>query len=305
MRRVTPLVLWATLLASPLAAQAGPPAAAPSRPAAPARLHLYFVPAPEQLDGARTLTFAVQLDGKPHLQETIFLETASPEGHAFEILAKRPDLRARLARLAANPTNQMEIRLAADQNVIQEFPTYQEFLLYSRRLSASGITPRKASSLVLDTAGRENGNRSLPTKGMQIDPVCADQCNTDYWNCIDNYGCDYGDCSRCQSAYDQCIYYCPLVCVEPRSVTSHTTTQNWNGPTNTGNTGCYKPYSNYTGYYYYETVMEQKNTTVETTTHCDWTTSTSTTVWYSYRYCWNSTPLTCSYPTLWSTACHY
>ena len=96
MRRVTPLVLWATLLASPLAAQAGPPAAA-ARPAAPARLHLYFAPAPEQLDGARTLTFVVQLGGKPHLQETIFLETASPEGHAFEILATRPDLRGRLS----------------------------------------------------------------------------------------------------------------------------------------------------------------------------------------------------------------
>jgi hypothetical protein len=191
-----------------------------------------------------------------------------------------------------------------DQQVIRPFAAWQRFLLYNQRIAEAGLTLRKAFSLVLDHTSQEGGTRNVTAKGMQVDPECASQCDSNYWSCVDNGGCDYADCARCQSDYDQCIYLCPLVCVEPKSQTSSTTTQNWNGPTNTGNAGCYKSPWGANGYYYYQTVMERKHTTTTTTTHCNNTTSTSTSVWYSYQYCWNSTSITCGHQDLWSIGCY-
>jgi hypothetical protein len=311
MRWISPLVLGATLLVSPLSAQTGlsatPAFQVRADPqASPASPRLYFAAGPDQPAGSRVLTFEVRLNGKVYLQETIFLETAAAEGNAFELLATRPDLRARLADLAARRTKQLEVRVSVDQKTIRSFLTYRQFLLYSQALAEAGVEPRKAISLVLDPARRGGGNRNPATKGMQIDPVCADQCQADYQTCVDNGGCDYGDCSRCQSPYDSCIYYCPLVCYEPRSVSSSDSVQNWNGWTNTGNVGCYKSSpSNFYGVYFVEVAMQRKHTTTTTTTHCDGTTSTSSSVWYDYWYCWNNSGVSCSFQNLWSLACHY
>jgi hypothetical protein len=141
---------------------------------------------------------------------------------------------------------------------------------------------------------------------MQIDPTCADQCQADRQFCEDDGGCEYGDCTRCNNNYDRCIYSCPTVCVEPRGVSSSTTVQNWNGPTNTGNVGCYKSSpNNFYGVYFVETAMQQKFTTVTTTTHCDGTTTPSTSVTYLYWYCWSNSGVSCSFQNLWSPACHY
>lgn len=303
--------LWSTLLASPLAAQVALSGellfqAAPVRQAEPAGVRLYFAASPGQLTGDRTLSFEVRLNGKAYIKETVFLETAASEGNLFEFLGTRPDLRARLSKLATGRANRLEILISADQEMIQRFASYPGFLRYSQELRERGVEPRKAFSLVLDSSRRREGSRNLPTKGMQVDPACADQCSADYQYCIDNYGCDYGDCSRCQDQYDHCIYFCPIVCVEPKSVSTSNSVQNWNGPTNTGNVGCYKSsYNQIYGTYYYETVMERKHTTVTTTTHCDNTTSTSTNIWYDNWYCWNASSVSCTYQDLWGLACHF
>jgi hypothetical protein len=130
MRWISPLALGAALLVSPLSAQTGlsatPAFQVRADPqTAPASPPLYFAAGPDQLAGSRVLTFEARLNGKTQLQETIFLETAASAGNAFEILAIRPDLRARLVELAARRANRLEVRISADQRMIRSFPTYR------------------------------------------------------------------------------------------------------------------------------------------------------------------------------------
>lgn len=310
MRRFKPLALLCAMVVPPLAAQVLPVGSPPStamtevRPASPASPRLYFAARTEQLDGRRILIFEVRLNGKPHLQESVFLETAADTGNAFEILAERADLRARLTRLAARRANRLEIRVSADEQVIRPFMAWQSFLLHNQRIEAAGATPRKAFSLVLDHTRQGGEIRNITAKGMQVDPDCADQCNAGYWDCVNNGGCDYSNCTYCQRDYDWCVSNCPVICYEPKSQTSSTTSQPWNGPTPTGYSGCYKGNPSWLyGSYVYETVMETKHTTTTTTTHCDDTVTTSTSVSYTHEYCWESTPYSCNSQDVWWLGC--
>ncbi len=175
--------------------------------------------------------------------------------------------------------------------MIRHFRTWQAFLLYNQKLGAQAIEPRKAFSLVLDRDERKGGVRNVTANGMQPDPYCVDLCYAEYNECLDS------GVPGCESQHEECFGSCPIICVEPRSQTSTTTTQNWDGPYNTGPYGCYQ------GYYYYQTAMQRKHTTITTTTSCYNSTSMSTSEWYSYQYCWSPTPITCHPQTLWYVGC--
>ncbi len=136
--------------------------------------------------------------------------------------------------------------------------------------------------------------------GMQSDPACLQQCSSDYNDCtINDGGCaSYGECDRCQNTYNSCVSNCPLVCVEPKSVSNGSIDQPWNGPFPTGSQFCYQ------GQTYSETVLQWKHTPYTTTTHCDNTTSTTYgDPWYNNQYCYSNTGLPCSGQNLSSTSC--
>jgi hypothetical protein len=253
------------------------------RPAAPASPQLYFAVRPDQLEGHRLLSFEVRLNGKAHLLESVFLESATAEGRAFELLATRPDLRARLARLAGKRGNRLEIRVSVDQQVIRPLSTWQSFVLGAQKLAAAGVKPRQAFSLVLDHTSPGGGVRNLTATGLQADPDCVSQCYATYYFCT-LYQCEY-ECS-CFDNLGSCLSGCPIICTEPKSQTSNTVSQNWNGPTGTGNFGCYRPNGGSSGYWYRQIELVKKHTTTTTTTSCDNTTSTSTNVAYTSHYCW-------------------
>ncbi|MES1245304.1 MAG: hypothetical protein ABUT39_27120 [Acidobacteriota bacterium] len=129
--------------------------------------------------------------------------------------------------------------------------------------------------------------------GMQFDPECLQQCSDNLSSCMSNdLGCaNYGDCDRCQNDYNQCVGFCPMICVEPYSESTSFSYQDWEGPSYTGGGSCHY------NYLCLETVMVVKVTAVTTTTHCDSTTSTSTDVFFIDDYGANCSyvPNSCPY----------
>lgn len=58
--------------------------------------------------------------------------------------------------------------------------------------------------------------------GLQSDPACLSQCSATYNACLPS--CHQLFACSCVTAYQQCTSSCPLVCVEPKSVTTLTKT---------------------------------------------------------------------------------
>ena len=319
MRRILLPVLALSLLASPLLAQprasrdlsASPElravfSADPRLKEAVESRPLFFAPLADQLADARKLEFRITLNRKPHLEETLRLQPGK-EG-AFELLATRPALLDRLYQLARERSNKLTVQVLVDDRVIHEFSSFQELVRYNRELKSKGFNPLPAASEVRDHTGAAEEPASSPArpmtaKGMQPDPYCADQCYADYDRCYDGgWGCDYGDCSRCQASLDQCLSFCPIVCVDPRSVSDSTNTAIV--AYTPGVQECREHWWENDfqfGEWYTDTRITYKHTKVRRTEYCDGRVEqTVISVWYSYGYCWNRSYIGCSYPWTWA-----
>ena len=263
---------------------------------------LFFAPAADQLNDAQKLEFRISLNGKPYLEEALRLKR--DEVGAFELLATRPALLDRLYQLAKQRSNRLTVQVFVDDRLIHEFSSFQELVRYNRDLKSKGFNPLPAPSEVRDHTGAAEEPVSTPAprmtaKGMQPAPYCVDQCNADYDRCYDGgWGCDYGDCSRCQNSLDACLQYCPIVCVDPQNVSesTHTAIINY---TYLGQQCLEHWWENdyVNGEWYDNTQITYKHTRVRTTTYCDGSEQQVVIgVWYSYGYCWKRSNFQCSNP---------
>lgn len=321
MRRILLPVFALSLLASSLQAQprisrdlsAAPPpelravfSADPQLKEAVESRPLFFTPPADQLADAQTLEFRIVLNGKPYLEETLRLKRGGVG--AFELLATQPALLDRLYQLATNRANKLNLQVFVDGRAVHEFSSFQDLVRYNRELKIKGFNPLPAPSRVVDHTGSSetaaiSPARPMTAKGMQPDPWCADQCYADYDRCYDGgWGCDYGDCSRCQNNLDACLYYCPIVCVDPKSVKDTTSTSLVG--VNPGFQECREHWWEndfYLGEWYTDTLRTFKHTTTRRTEYCDGRVEQQViSVSYTYQRCWSRTYLQCNYPWTWA-----
>lgn len=267
---------------------------------------LFFAPPEDELSGARRLEFRVNLNGKPYLEETLRIERLGVG--AFELLAMQPALLDRLYETAADRENRLTVEVLVDGRPVHAFSSFEELVQYNRELKTTSLNPRVARSEVRDYTGAAKAP-AVPTakpgtaKGMQADPYCADQCYGDYDRCTDyGWGCDYGDCSRCQNSLDACLSYCPIVCVDPKSSTIET--NNAVVATDYGMQECREHHweSDFlSGELYTNTRFTWKRTKFQRTEYCDGHVEQQVISYeYWYDYCWSRSYTQCNSP--WATA---
>jgi hypothetical protein len=107
--------------------------------------------------------------------------------------------------------------------------------------------------------------------GMVPDPACEQDCHDQYIFCLDYY-CDPRGTCTCWTDYQSCVSFCPLICVEPKSVKDFTTTTLLSAQ-QTGST-CVEDYPHAgKGCWYSEYFAKYQVTNYRDTTHCDGTTT--------------------------------
>jgi hypothetical protein len=306
MRKISPWVLAAVLLAPPSFAQIEPSPLSPSssiRQVAESR-PLYLAVSPEQLAGRRLLVVEVVLGSRPQVRESFDLAATQDAGATFELLAGRPDLRSSLEQLAADRSRRLEVRVSLDGEVIRKFGSFQDFVRSSRRLQQGGVSPRQVASTILDLTGHEDRTQSIAAKGYVPDPACQQQCAENYDLCkINDGGCaSFGECERCDNDYNHCMGFCPLICVDPKSVRVISDRTDIVGVTNTGNRRCflYGPPRLYD-----EIATVYQRTRVIRTEYCDGHYEDRQELTYTYKYCWTSIGYACSFSEGNVPACRY
>jgi hypothetical protein len=269
---------------------------------------LFFAPPADSLDGARTLAFRINLNGRPYLEETLRVERLG--AGAFELLAMRPELLDRLYTISANRADRVTVEVLVDGRPVHAFSSFEELVQYNRELKATSLNPLVAKSEVRDYTGAAKPPavstakpKPATAKGMQADPYCADQCYGDYDRCTDyGWGCDYGDCSRCQNSLDACLSYCPIVCVDPKNSTI--VNNDAVVATNYGGQECreHQWESDFTsGEWYTNTRLTWKRTKVRRTEYCDGHVEQEVLSYeYWYVYCWTRTYMQCTSPVTWA-----
>lgn len=220
----------------------------------------------------------------------------------------QPALLDRLYKTAADRENRLTVEVLVDGRPVHAFSSFEELVRYNRELKTTSLNPLVARSEVRDYTGAAKApavSTAKPgtAKGMQADPACADQCYGDYDRCTDyGWGCDYGDCSRCQNSLDACLSYCPIVCVDPKNSTI--VNNDAVVATTYGVTECreHPTESDFVyGEWYTNTRYTWKRTKVRRTEYCDGHVEQEV-LSYTYWdvYCWTRTYSQCTSP--WATA---
>lgn len=294
MRQILTWILAAVLLAPPILAQTEP---SPLFPSSSIRQEtesrpLYFAVSPEQLAGRRLLVVEVVLAGRPQIRETFDLGTVPGAGATFELLAGRPDLRPSLEQLAADRSRRLEIRVSLDGEVIRKFGSFQDFVRHSRRLQQDGVS-QQVTSTILDLTGHESRPQNIAAKGYVPDPACQQQCAVSYDECkINDGGCaSFGECERCDDDYNHCMGFCPLICVDPKSVSVISDVTENLGTSYTDYNGCFGS-SPPRIYQEFRTAYSRTRTT--RTEYCDGHYQDTQQVGYADKYCWVLAPWPCS-----------
>ncbi|HYG62858.1 MAG TPA: hypothetical protein VEL74_09775 [Thermoanaerobaculia bacterium] len=309
------LKLWScscvlTLCALPLVAQPRTPSL-PADRAVPAprgvvdSRFLFFALTPELAAGTpESLAFRIDVDGQPFLVETLDLrQVRGAESFAFELLATRPDLRDRLHELGRDPKSRVVVQVAVDGAVVREFASFGELLRYNREIKRF-LRPAAAPSEVYGPAAGESPKPAplarLFEKGYQADPACLSQCQYEYQYCISGPCYEAGaSCVFCEDLYQSCLESCPIICVEPKSVTEYYT------PWQTISTiyGSYNCYENWWendflwGTYYQHVSYSLKRDRVRRTESCNGqVTETVLSTQYSNSSCWQPTGASCYMP---------
>jgi len=312
--RIAKLILGLALCAASLAAQIGPRSAArldgkpdpvkadaPSLRAALASENLFLrLSELPGLDRARTLELAFDLDGERLASEQLQLQ-ANKAGDV-EILARRPELLARIYQAAAQADGRVRVSVRLDGRLVRE-QTFHDLVAANRRLKQAPLSLLRVPSQVTPAAaepqapiGASGGLSHLFAKDVTPDPGCVQDCNDTYGYCssIEQVGCDcYPNC------VSQCINNCPQICTEPASVSESTTDQVISYTQ--VDYHCYEDWPEtdfWDGHYYWIFQTTHKRSRIRTTRHCDGSTTDEVIdVSYYTSYCSDRNYLaTCEYP---------
>ena len=299
-----------TLSALPLLAQPRTPSM-PADRAVPAPREvvdsrfLFFALTPELAAGTpETLAFRIDVGGQPFLVETLDLrQVRGAEASAFELLATRPDMRDRLYELGRDPKSRMVIQVAVDGAVVREFASFGELLRYNGEIKRT-LRPAAAPSEVYGPgAGEAPEPASLARlfeKGYTSDPACVSQCQYEYQYCISGPCSESGaSCVFCEDVYQSCLDSCPIICVDPKSVTEYYTS--WQIISSSyGASGCYENWWENDfiwGDIYDQVIYTSKRDRVRRTESCSGqVTETVLSTQYSNGSCWQPRGASCLHP---------
>lgn len=225
----------------------------------------------------------------------------------LEILARDPDLRERIHRLAADKDSRLTLEIRVNGRIVREL-SFEELAVESRQLQEHGLKPVPLKSRVIDHSApapsRRRGSaegKPLLTKGYQPDPACVNDCYAQYEGCSDENLCN--SCLTCDELRSQCISWCPQTCVDPASVSDRTEREvvglqlvDYN---------CYEDRWEWDfehGHYYSTYYYTFKYTTYRRTTYCNGSYSDEViNVSYYSDYC-SSQSWECQWPANWPPA---
>jgi len=202
---------------------------------------------------SETLTVAVSSGPRILVQETIVLPGSLSAAPTISFLAHHQSELAQLRKLAGAEAESLRFSVSARCKVLLDVP-FIDADRGSSRLADGELAVGESRSV--DVKLRD------PRKGMQPDPDCESACSDAFLEC--DYYCDHrGSCSYCNDQYSWCVFQCPQVCVEPKSV--HDVYSSWTyiGSYNNGTICIANAYA----YIFWEDV-ERRNV-YQRTEHCD------------------------------------
>jgi hypothetical protein len=204
------------------------------------------------------LKVAVLNGARVYVEETIVLPAAFNAAPTIAFLANHPEELAQLRKAAAARPEAVRFTVSSGEKVIADVP-FVEADRGSLRLAAGGAVIGASHSVTV----RMRDPRNATANGMIPDPDCVDDCEQQFFDCY-TYCDERGPgCPWCQEQYDDCVYSCPQICVEPKDVYDVYSSWTYIGSYNNG-TICI---SNSLAYILWEDVDRRYR--YERTLHCD------------------------------------
>ena len=241
----------------------------------PAESHALFYRLPDLyeawLPGSARVEYRV--DGKLRLAETFDLADIAPQkGSALELLAYSPDDLAALYEAAADPSRTVEVSIFLDGTVAEVF-AFADLVRSNEAIRGAELYPLAVRPTMEGTArnGRAAESPIGATRGFVPDPACTAQCYSTFQGCLPHYP----ECADplsffcpCTLEYHDCVAECPLVCVDPKSVTPFTRYEavfSWYGAVNC----LWINTPSAWGYYFATRFTQVKKTTGTRTEYCN------------------------------------
>ena len=208
-----------------------------------------------------------------YVEETIVMPPAFNAAPTIAFLSDHPEELARVRLLAKARPEGIRFTVATDDKVIVDVP-FVEADGGSVRLADGGDVVGTTRSVTF----RMRDPRRVVVN--EIDPACQAECDQAFYDCFTYCDERGAGCPWCHEQYEDCLFYCPQVCVEPKDEYQYWTGWGYIGSYNHG-TLCINYAS---AYILWEDVFRRD--LYERTVHCN---NTYTDVYlgsqYSSSYC--------------------
>lgn len=161
-----------------------------------------------------TVVVTIMAGEKTLVRETIAIEKGAA-GSTVRIMAHQGKELEQLRKFEAMQPGTFRIDASIDDRPLPAIAFGEADLksveLFEGKTSVVGATRLVDVSLAAKP-------KKVATNGMQPDPECEANCYNDYAFCVE-YICDQrAGCQQCQQWYNDCLYSCPWVCVDPKDV---------------------------------------------------------------------------------------
>ncbi|HEX7154285.1 MAG TPA: hypothetical protein VF618_22545 [Thermoanaerobaculia bacterium] len=208
---------------------------------------------PSSAKGAKEVTLAVLAGVRVVARETVVLPDALPATPTVTFLSQYPKELAQIRRLDAANHGALRFTVSAGEQILVNV-AFQE--------ADGGSVGTNAAVGVSSKIEMKIPRPRIATDGMEPDPECEQACHDTYVDCYYNICDQRGNCSYCWTDYQYCAESCPQICVEPKSVSTVTTSWTQIGSYNHGQI-CVN------GYAYLLIEMVDRRYVYQRTTHCD------------------------------------
>lgn len=170
------------------------------------------------LGGADKLVAELVIGERPLVRETIQIAGSVRGQSAVRLMASHGAELANVRKIAETRGDELTVRISAGERVLVTG--------LFRDLDAAGKVLVGNANVVgamsaIDVYLGQRTKAAVKTNGMEPDPECESYCNQEYQNCME-WRCDQrGSCEFCWDEYENCVWNCPKVCVDPKKVSDY------------------------------------------------------------------------------------
>ncbi|HEX7809987.1 MAG TPA: hypothetical protein VF608_14720 [Thermoanaerobaculia bacterium] len=147
------------------------------------------------------------------ISETVALPFDGRKNASLSVLRTHADELKRLRSIEAENAGSLRFIASVDGRVITDAP----FAMMDELRAAMSI-----GSIIGETRSvNSRPAAKLRAQSQAWEPSCVANCEAQYSQCLEWCDPRGSECSQCYEWYNDCLYSCPQVCSEPKSVTTY------------------------------------------------------------------------------------